>query len=165
VTSLESWTSRARSVAVAVVGLCLAAGCVARPDLDADADELRSLHERVLAAHRSGDVGDWMAVEAEEYVSANGGTITLPSVAERLAAREPYLRSTTFTSYRDLRPPIVALSRDRTLGWLIAEVEIRGTQISEGAENGVDAIWAWVELYEKQDGVWRLVGNVSNRRP
>ena len=29
----------------------------------------------------------------------------------------------------------------------------------------IDAIWAWIELYEKRDGEWRIIGNVSNRRP
>ncbi len=35
----------------------------------------------------------------------------------------------------------------------------------DGVETPVDAIWAWIELYEKQLGTWRLIGNVSNRRP
>lgn len=148
------------------VALCwLAGGCSAKPDLAAEADELRALHERVLEAHRAGDVNAWMAIEADPYVSANGGRITFPDAAQRRAAREPYLRSTTFTAYRDLRPPIVRISADGSLGWVIAEVEVRGTQVSDGAETPVEAVWAWIELYEKQAGQWRIVGNVSNRRP
>jgi anaerobic C4-dicarboxylate transporter len=27
------------------------------------------------------------------------------------------------------------------------------------------AVWAWIELYAKEDGAWRRVGNVSNARP
>ena len=65
----------------------------------------------------------------------------------------------------DLRPPLLRVSADGNLGWLIAEVEIRGTRIVDGVETPVDAIWAWIELYEKQSGTWRLIGNVSNRRP
>jgi hypothetical protein len=152
--------------ALVVAGICLAIGCTAGPDLEAEAEELRSLHEHVLETHRSGDVSSWMDVEGDPYVSANSGTITFPSAAERRAAREPYLNATIFTVYRDLQPPVIRVSVDGTLGWVIAEVEIRGTQVADdGAETPVDAIWAWIELYEKQEGVWRLVGNVSNRRP
>jgi len=153
-------------LALAVTVISLASGCTARPDLEAEAARLRTLHELVLEAHRTGDVDSWMAVEADPYISANGGAITFPSAAERRAAREPYLEATTFTVYRDLQPPVVRVSADGTLGWVVAEVEIRGTRVSDdGAELSVDAIWAWIELYEKHEGVWRLVGNVSNRRP
>ncbi len=150
------------ALSAAILGLGV--GCAARPDIEAEAAELRMLHERVLQAHRTADVDSWMALEADDYVSANGGVITLPTAADRRAAREAYLSSTTFTVYRDLRPPIVQLSPDATLGWVIAEVEVRGTQMSDSGQTSVDAIWAWIELYEKDSGTWRLVGNVSNRR-
>jgi hypothetical protein len=158
-------SGRAALSAMNAVVLWLATGCATPPDPEAEVAELLGLHERVLEAHRTGDVEGWMAVEGNEYVSANGGEVTFPSAAERRAVREPYLRSTTFTVYRDLRPPVVRLSADATLGWVIAEVEIRGTQLSNGVETPVEATWAWIELYEKQSGMWRLVGNVSNRRP
>ena len=143
----------------------LVASCTAGPDLEAEAELLLGLHERLLEAHRNGDVDSWMALEADDYISANGGTITFPSLTDRRSARDRYLSTTTFTVYRDLRPPIVRLSADATLGWLIAEVEVRGLQVSDTAERAVEGIWAWIELYEKQNDTWRLVGNVSNRRP
>ena len=80
--------------------------------------------------------------------------------------REPYLASTSFRTYRDLRSPVIRVSDDGSLGWLIAEVEVQGTQIGEeGVETPVDAVWAWIELYQRDGEDWRLVGNVSNRRP
>ena len=121
--------------------------------------------ETVLEAHRSGDVDAWMAAEAEEVVSANRGEIKFPPAADRRVMRERYLGSTTFSAYRDLRPPIVQVSEDGTLGWVIAQVEVRGTRVVEGEEMPVDSIWAWIELYEKRSGQWKLVGNVSNRQP
>ena len=49
--------------------------------------------------------------------------------------------------------------------WVIAEVEVKGVQTIESVESVFDDIWAWVELYEYENEEWRLVGNVSNRRP
>jgi hypothetical protein len=69
--------------------------------------QLLAMHEQVLEAHRTGDVERWMAVEGDDYVSANGGTITFPTTGERRAMREPYLLSTSFEVYRDLQDPIV----------------------------------------------------------
>lgn len=155
----------ALTVVIAAVLSCQSGGSSAGVELEAEAEKLRALHERVLEAHRTGNVDDWMAIGADPYVSANGGRITFPTASERRAARTPYLQSTTFTAYRDIQPPVVRVSADGTLGWVIAEVEVRGTRVSEGVETPIDAIWAWIELYEKRDGEWRIIGNVSNRRP
>ena len=141
-------------------------GCATSADQEAEIAALKTLHAGVLEAHRQGDVDAWMAKEADTTVSANRGTISFQSSQERRARRERYLNATTFTVYRDLRPPVVKVSEDGTLGWVIAEVEIKGTHLSEeGEPSPVDGIWAWIELYEKQEGVWKAVGNVSNRRP
>jgi ketosteroid isomerase-like protein len=127
--------------------------------------QLLAMHEQVLEAHRTGDVERWMAVEDDDYVSANGGTITFPTTGERRAMREPYLLSTSFEVYRDLQDPIVEVSPDGQLGWVIAQVEMRGTQTSsDSSTHPIEAVWAWIELYRKVDGAWKLVGNVSNRQ-
>ncbi len=141
-------------------------GCATNKDREADIAALEAMHAGVLEAHRSGDIGAWMAQEADTVVSANRGVISFSSHEERRTRRERYLNTTTFDVYRDLRPPIVMVSEDGTLGWVIAEVEMKGTASSAGgARTPVEAIWAWIELYEKRAGVWKAVGNVSNRRP
>ena len=148
-----------------IVG-ALGAGCQTGPSAEQAETELLALHEEILEAHRRGAVEPWLTIESEQYVSANSGTVTFPTKEERRAMREPYLASTSFRTYRDLRSPVIRVSDDGSLGWLIAEVEVQGTQIGEeGVETPVDAVWAWIELYQRDGEDWRLVGNVSNRRP
>ncbi len=131
----------------------------------ADELELLRIHEAVMESHRQGDVETWMAVESERYTSVNRGRITFPSSDDRRQMREPYLASTTFTMYRDLRTPLVRVSGDGSLGWLMAEVEVRGVQRGQGGEETpIHTIWAWIELYEKGPDGWRVVGNASNPR-
>jgi hypothetical protein len=147
-------------------GAILCAGSLQAQEASGDAAELRRLHEELLVAHRTADMDRWMAIEAAAYVSANGGRVTQPELEARRTGRAAYLAGTTFAVYRDLREPLVRVSEDGSLGWLIAEVEVRGS--TESVTGGVESfhdIWAWVELYEKVDGRWYLVGNASNRRP
>ena len=146
--------------------LLTAVGCDQSVDRQAEESALLALHERVLEAHRSGDVEDWMIMEADTILSANRGTISLSVASERREMRQGYLGSTDFSVYRDLRPPVVRVSEDGTLGWVVAEVEMKGVQVSDsGEKEPIEAIWAWIELYEKLDGEWKSTGNVSNRRP
>ena len=129
-----------------------------------DAQALRRAHETVLAAHRTGDIDAWLNVEADTIVTGNRGELE-SSGLERRAGRAAFLKSTTFSSYRDLREPIVRVSDDGTLGWVIAEIELKGSRaLPDGTAQGFDEVWVWVELYEKQDGRWRMVGNVSTGR-
>ena len=125
-----------------------------------DEQVLLQLHRDVLRYHMEGDLESWMAGESEDYVSANRGEISRPSVEDRRARLEPYLTATTFTKYRDVVEPVVRVSEDGTLGWVICQIEIEGER--GGEEIGSE--WAWIELYAKQDGEWRRVGNVSNRK-
>lgn len=143
-------------------------GC-AGPDAtgrEADVAALQAAHETVLQAHRDGDVDGWLAVEADSYVVANRGRVSFPTMEERRAAREPYLAGTRFSRYEDVRQPLVTISEDGSMGWLIAEVAVTGRQtLPDGSEEAVESVYAWIELYRRIDGEWRLVGNISNSRP
>ncbi len=86
---------------------------------------------------------------------------------------------TEFSTYRDLAPPIVRLADDLSQGWLMAQVEVAGTQRTAAGEETFRSVWAWVELFERdedgtwsgaaierdEDGTWLWVGNVSNAQP
>lgn len=66
---------------------------------------------------------------------------------------------------RDEIAPIVKGSRDGTLGWVICQVYVCGKQDSgEGETAEVEFGSSCIELYEKQDGRWLRVGNISNIR-
>jgi len=131
-----------------------------------DVSQLLAAHQQVIQAHLSKDVATWLNGEADEYLSANRGDITYPTKTERAAMRQPYLEQTEFSEYRDLVSPVVKVSADGTLGWVIAQIQAIGVRtMPDGQEIAFDAVWAWIELYEKIDGRWLCIGNVSNAKP
>jgi hypothetical protein len=131
-----------------------------------DADLLRSLHEKVLRAHRSSDVELILEDEPEDYVVAARGEITRPTRGERRARLGTYLASTRFEEYRDVVEPVVTVSADGTLGWVVVQVRARGVQTAEPDETPpLEFVSAWIELYAKREGRWYRVGNVSNFKP
>jgi hypothetical protein len=131
-----------------------------------DTEQLLALHEEVLRAHRESNVDLLLAAEEDDYVVANRGEITRPDRKARREGLGPYLRETRFSKYVDKVPPIVKVSSDGSLGWVIVQVEARGEQTtSTGTVKPLEFVSAWIELYEKRNGRWVRVGNVSNFKP
>ena len=158
---------RLSGLIVIVMTLALMAyGLRASEQSNSDMEEILKLHQALLESHIRSDVDGVLAAESEQLVVVSGGKVEFPTKAERFHQFERYLNSVEFDEYRDLVSPIVRVSDDRTLGWLIAQVKIAGRQTtSDGEQIPVDAIWAWIELYEKHDSRWIRVGEVSNVKP
>ncbi len=131
-----------------------------------DAQQLLNLHEEVMRAHRESDVELLLKAEEDDYVVAGRGEITRPDRNARRERLGPYLTATRFSIYADKVPPIVKVSSNGSLGWVIVQVEARGEQTTpSGAVQPIEFVSAWIELYEKKGGRWIRVGNVSNFKP
>ena len=140
-------------------------GCATTPPASnvADTQELLRLHEQAMQAHRDSSIDMLLAAEGEEYVVVSRGEVSRPGLADRRKFLGPYLAATRFSVYRDQVPPIAKVSSDGTLGWVIAQVEAKGEQKGGATRtHNVEFVSAWIELYEKKDGRWARVGNVSN---
>lgn len=150
-------------VAVLLLGLALPAPPVRATGAH---EELRALHEKVMRAHRENNVDLLLEDRATDSVEANRGEIRRPSASETRARFTAYLRDARFETYRDVVEPIVATSTHGSLGWVIVQVEARGVQATEtGGGQTLRFTSAWIELYQKRDGRWYRVGNVSNFKP
>jgi len=152
--------------AIAAGSLALAPRVTEGEPSNTDVDEMLRLHSEVLEAHRNDEVDRWLASESDEIIMVSRGEVLFPSKDERKPHIESYLKNTVFEQYEDLIEPIVRVSDDGTLGWLIAQVKIVGTRDnSDGETVPINSVWAWIELYEKKNGRWFRVGNVSNVKP
>jgi hypothetical protein len=96
-----------------------------------DVDRLRALHEKVMQAHRQSNVELLLEDEAVDYLVANRGEVTRPTPDERRRRLGAYLSRTSFQEYRDVIEPVVTVSNDGTLAWVVVQVEARGTQTAD----------------------------------
>jgi hypothetical protein len=148
-----------------VVGAAIAA-VASGETASKDAAEILRLHKELLDAHKNDDVEKWLSAETDRITVGNRGEVLFQTKAERRGHIEDYLQSAEFEMYEDVIEPIVRVSDDGTLGWLICQVEIVGSRVSgEGETVSLDSVWAWIELYEKIDGRWYRTGNVSCVKP
>jgi hypothetical protein len=153
-----------KPIAVSIAGCAMAAltSCTSLPiDIAGDRARLLALHEQAMEAHRKSDVEILLQADAEDFVLANRGEISRPSLEQRRQFLGRYLQGVRFSDYADMVAPVVHVSADGTTGWVIAQVKARGAEVA-GAGRPVQFESAWIELYEKRGGSWRRVGNVSN---
>jgi hypothetical protein len=151
---------------------CLAALHFSAPELESregapvDADRILAIHEELLKSHLENDPEGVLTSEADGVVVVSRGEVLFPTKSERMVQFTRYLDRVEFERYRDVIPPLVRVSEDGTLGWLIAQVAIAGGYKGEDGERiPIESTWAWIELYEKRDGRWFRVGEVSNEKP
>jgi len=74
------------------------------------------------------------------------------------------MSSRDYYRYDDLIRPQITVSQDGTLGWVIVRVQADGIRLDKQGKPTVPLAFtsAWIELYQKTSGQWRMVGNVSN---
>jgi len=130
-----------------------------------DNAQILAAHERVLQAHRQNDVDMLMEDTAEDYILVTNGEVIYPTVEERQLRFSEYFAITTFDKYEDSISPVVKVSADGTLAWLVARVIVEATQDVGGQDEQLAFVSAWIELYEKRNGRWIQTGNVSNFKP
>ena len=157
---------RGKTLIAAILAL-VALSCVSGARLSpSDEEQLRQLHEEALRAHRESNVDLLLNAEKDDFILSNAGKVSRPNRDARRQGLGPYLESTRFTVYRDQIPPVVKVSKDGSLGWVIAQVEARGEQTgADGTVAPIEFVSSWIELYEKRGGRWLRVGNVSNFKP
>jgi hypothetical protein len=131
-----------------------------------DEQALLRLHRVFMDGHMFGQSGGMRDGLADNVVIVSRGEVHPLSGEETLQTLEDIIARVDYSAYDDLIHPVVRVSDDGTLGWVIVQVQAAGVRLDrEGRPAGpFKFVSAWVELYEKVDGRWRMSGNVSNFR-
>jgi hypothetical protein len=80
---------------------------------------------------------------------------------------ERIMSNRDYTIYDDLIRPNVSISNDGTMAWVIVQIRAEGVRYDDFGEmtGPLDFVCAWIELYKKEGGQWKMTGNVSNFHP
>ena len=155
-----------RNIAVFAVLALAVVSCAPGTDRRSSDDEaqLLLLHEESMRAHRESNVDVLLEAEEDDYIVSSRGEVSHPDREARRQFLGPYLESTRFSVSRDLIPPVV--SKDGSLGWVVVQVEAKGEQTEpDGTVAPLEFVSSWISLYEKRNGRWVRIGNVSNFKP
>ena len=124
--------------------------------------ELLSLHKEERRAHFEHDVNFFLAHVAPQLLDVRDGRVNRMSrddVREKFAE---YFKTAKFSAWDDMEPPIVRVSADGTMGWMIVRVRIAYTENEKAGETtNENTVGAWMSAYEKQNGIWTMTAVTS----
>jgi len=131
-------------------------------DLQSEATELLKTHQADRQAHFRTDVDLLLADHPDEFISVSRGKIAKTKKADTRKMFEGYFKGAHYYEWDDLEPPIIRVSRDGSMGWIITRLKVRRTQKdSSGSEKEEKFVYAGIMTYEKRNGKWFKVANVS----
>jgi hypothetical protein len=135
-------------------------------DFDRARIEIQELHRSFIEAHLAEEVPPLVRGIPEDYLFvANGDVQTLNSIDVQQMLQS-YFDTATFSHYQDTDKPIIGISADGTFAWAIVQVRVAGTTHREsGTDDPFDTQWAWMTLFEKRNGEWSRIADVSTNRP
>ena len=131
-------------------------------DLEKEKTELLKTHQIDKKAHFETDVKLLLEGQLEDFIAVSNGKIERPTLADRKQMFTTYFKDAKYYEWDELEPPIISVSKDATMGWIITRIKVRRTQKqSSGAEREVSFVYAGIMTYEKQKGKWVKIANVS----
>jgi ketosteroid isomerase-like protein len=157
----DAMYKRALGVAV-LLGLICAAP--ARPTSEPESAKagLLALHQADRRAHFAHDVDALLSVLPPEFIYVRDGKIQMQTKEAIRKRFTEYFQGAEFTAWDDLEPPIVRVSPDGLMGWMIVRVKISYNKTdAAGKKTSEEAVCAWMSTYEKVEGKWVHVANVS----
>ncbi|HLX39767.1 MAG TPA: hypothetical protein VKR42_04505 [Ktedonobacteraceae bacterium] len=124
---------------------------------------LLQLHKSALQAHFEKDTGTFLAAYASQWYDVRSAGIRLRTKEDALPTIERYFQRTHFSDISEIVAPIIHLSTDASMAWVIGEIRVRATQeMSDKEERDFSFHCTWVSIYEKHEGEWAQVVDASS---
>jgi hypothetical protein len=113
-------------------------------------------------AHFATDAAMLIAHDADPTLWVRDGEIRPMTRAESLARFAEDFRGATYQEWDYMETPIVRLSDDASLGWVISRVKVRRTTtLADGRVEELRFVYAGIDAYEMRAGAWVRTANAS----
>jgi hypothetical protein len=134
--------------------------------LEKEKAELLRIHKADREAHFKTDVDLLQQHSPDEFISVSQGKIYRSNKADERKQFTDYFQHAKYYEWDDMDEPIIRVSNDGSMAWMITRIRVRRTQKNAaGAEPETKFIYAGIMTYEKRDGKWIRVANVSTFEP
>jgi hypothetical protein len=139
--------------------------CSNKPDLAGEEKAIRDLLRQERKAHFDRNVDLFVSEFADSMINVNKGKVTAKTIEENRKRIGAYFGTVNFIKWDDLAEPVVRFSNDGTLAYAIVQKQVilsypdsLGVLLTDTTE------YAWVSIYRKQQGQWKVETNISTNK-
>jgi hypothetical protein len=119
---------------------------------------LLQLYKSSLQAHFEHDARKFLAEYASQWYEIRNAGVRLRTKEDAFLSIEQYFQRTHFYDISEVVTPIIHISADASMAWVIGEIQVRASQEGpDKKERNFSFRCAWVSIYEKQEGQWAQV--------
>lgn len=151
--------------------ICLAllvASCYGKSevDLNHEREKLLALHALDRQAHFNLDAESLSVNTIDTFIYVGDGKINYIRKADQINGFKEYFKDATYSKWDNLEEPIIQISEDGTVAWMITRVEVARAHVdSLGNQKSINFIYAGIMTYKKENGEWAKQANVSTFEP
>ena len=128
--------------------------------------ELMQLQQQGRAAHLGKDAKLLVSAFADNFINISAGKISRPTREESQNRMQAYFDRSEFLEWDDISPPIIRVSQDASMAYVIVHKRVRlKAKNEQGVLEEATTIFAWMETHEKQNGKWVLTAVTSTNEP
>jgi hypothetical protein len=121
-------------------------------------NELLELHKLQRDAHFNRDAKLLVSIMDENFMEISNGKINSPKKEDMIKRFQSYFDSVTFMEWDDIKPPIVKISDDLTLAYMLVSKRVR---LKTKENNEQTTIFAWTSTFRKIKGKWMMTSIAS----
>lgn len=139
--------------------------CREKPDLAKEEAAIRQLLQQERKAHFDRNVDLFINEFSENMLSVNRGVVMTASPKERRDRIQNYFNNVKFIRWDDVVAPIIRFSDDGSLAYAVIQKEvIVNRKDSVGRSFPDSSYFAWVSVYRKEKGEWKVEANISTNK-
>jgi hypothetical protein len=126
--------------------------------------QIHRLHRQIMDDHLFERATTQFQTKGDSVYVLSGGQMYRSSGQQNAERFKMMMGNRDYHIYDDLMKPVVHVSDDGTLGWAMVRIYAKGVRLNpdRSISGPLEFTYAWVELYQKVEGRWTMVGNVSN---
>lgn len=139
-------------------------GCQPVVDVEAEREILLRFHEQQQTAHLTYNAELFVDMFHEPIFQLRDGQIFKRDRETNLARVQRYFDNVTFQAWENVTPPRIRISADGTMAYIIVHKRVELTYEENGETLSGHTVFAWLETWEKMDGMWKLMAAASTDR-
>lgn len=124
--------------------------------------ELLELHNLQRTAHFNRDAKLLVSMFDQNFVEVRNGKVSFLKKEDALKRFQAYFDASTFIEWDDINPPIVKVSDDAMMAYLIVNKRVR---LKTKDDKEVTDVFAWTSTFQKIKGKWMMTSIASTNQP